>query len=85
MEKLADHDKRMYERAEKDRKGVTTVGNLYCEDQLCLSDRGKDNFDRIAWKKGGCQKATCELWNTPLCPETTDPGFDFDSCGCWKE
>ncbi len=74
---LTDHDKRLFEHHEKDRKGYTTVGNLFCEDQLTLTKQGRDNFDQINWKKSGCQWATCKFWNTSDCPEPPKgPTFD---------
>jgi len=79
-QRLSDYDKRMFERAEKDKKGITTVGNLFCEDQLVYSERGRVNYDKIDWKQGGCQQAMCRLWRTEECPEGSDPDFDFKRC-----
>lgn len=50
--------------------GITTVGCLYCKDQISGSASYIKNYDQMEWgAKNGCNIATCPFWNDP---------------GCWK-
>lgn len=82
---LSDRDKRLFEKhAAPNQKGHKTMANLFCEDQLCASPEYIENFDKIEWKKGGCQNAMCPYFNTDDCmerqKEITIAGIDPKYC-----
>ena len=48
--------------------GITTVGCLFCKDQISASRDYVENYDSMAWApKDGCQIATCPFWQKPDC------------------
>jgi len=70
MNHLNDYDKRMIEKnAKPGQRGATTVGCMYCRDQISGSHEYVENFEHMDWKKGGCMWATCPYWDTVMCNE----------------
>jgi hypothetical protein len=54
--------------------GITTIGNLFCKDQIANSKSFVKRYGEITWSdKGGCQVATCPHWNKPTCWLTIKP------------
>lgn len=78
---LSDHDKRMFEKAEKP-GGITTMGCLFCKDQISVSADYVKNYEAINWKKDGCQHASCPFFNTRACLELMDEDVREDSTNC---
>ena len=76
MPQYTDEDMRKFEYHEKVKKGPTTIGCLFCPEQIAASSAYVENYSRIKMKKNGCQKAMCRRFGADTCQETYVSGFD---------
>lgn len=52
----------------KGENGITTVGCLFCPDQIAASNKYVENYKSHKWAdKDACQVATCPFWNRSDC------------------
>lgn len=48
--------------------GITTIGCLFCKDQISASREYVEQYGKIKWAgKNGCPMATCPKWNRDDC------------------
>lgn len=76
----SDYDKRMIEHHQTHKGGISSSGCLFCRDQINASGVYVANYDQIAWKKDGCQQASCPRFMTPTCWEHSHSDSSAREC-----
>jgi hypothetical protein len=68
-------------RPKEDKTGVTSKGCVFARGNLYGNKTFAENFDKVRFKEGGCQKASCGYFDTPECWELGEGrGKDFKEC-----